>query len=97
MTSVDAVRDALIEAKFSYADADYFANLFGTVGIIFAVSGVLSIVAGIFSKMKRNFIIAFIACLLSSIIALVGVFGIIGLIITYFLYKSRYAFKGYNK
>ena len=62
------------------------------MGVIAAASGALSLVTGILCIMKKAYTVALITCILASALVIIP-FGFIGLIVAFFIYKSKYGFK----
>ena len=67
---------------------DTFNSLYFT-GIVMAASGALAALTAILAAIKRFYILALIACILSSIIGLFVIVGFVGFIVAYLIYKAR--------
>ena len=72
--------------------ADYIESMIVLIGSILTVSGVLAAITAVLSFAKRQYTIALIACILSSILALIMLVGIIGLIVAYFITQAKQEF-----
>jgi len=57
---------------------------------------VLAAVTAALALLRRFNMAALIACIISSVLALVLLVGVVGFIVAYFLYKSKEEFKDYK-
>ena len=72
--------------------ADYIESMIVSIGAVITVSGLLAAITAVLSFAKRQYTIALIACILSSILALILLVGIIGFIVAYFITQAKEEF-----
>ena len=90
--------DMLYEYELELSDLGFdLYNFIIIYGAIIAASGALALVTAICCLMRRFYIIALIACLISSFLGLAFFFvGIIGFIVAFVIYKSKNEFISNN-
>jgi len=78
--------DIWYDAGFTRGD---MYGIFQMMGAIIAASGALAALTAILSAVKRFYILALIACILSSLLVITALIGIVGLIVAYLIYKAK--------
>lgn len=66
---------------------------FFLVGVTFTASGALAAISSLLCVTKRFYIIALVACIISSAFALVALIGVIGFLVAYLIYRGKNEFK----
>ncbi|MCL2317612.1 MAG: zinc-ribbon domain-containing protein [Methanomassiliicoccaceae archaeon] len=74
-------------------DPQLLIDMVKAIGVVFIISGILSLITSILVYARRYHTIALVACIIGSILALIALVGIIGLIVAVFLNGSKNEFK----
>jgi len=85
-----ATWDILIDSGLTYDD---ITGVLVMIGAIIAASGALAAVTAVLSFTKRFYVVALIACIISSILGLIILVGAIGFFVAFFIYKAKNEFK----
>ena len=97
----DMVREnpEIFEGIIDISDLNQLENVLKMIGVIYMISGVLSLVTSFLSAKKKMFFITLLSCIAASIILIVfgEYLGIVGLIIVVLIYLSRFAFEDFPK
>ncbi|MDR1404239.1 MAG: zinc ribbon domain-containing protein [Candidatus Methanoplasma sp.] len=98
ISSVDALLDSM-KGYTEYWDIisetigeNTLRAMFSAIGALFVISGILSAVTALLCFLKRFYTIALVTCLIASVCVLVGLVGIIGLIVAFFIHKNKDSF-----
>jgi len=81
--------DILLDYGFTAND---FVTLYVVIGALLVASGALAAIASVLAFLKKYYIIALIACIISSLLVIMFLVGIVGIIVAYFLAKSKHEF-----
>ena len=73
-------------------DPQTLVDVFTIVGALILISGIMSLMTAILVFIRKQHTVALILCIIGSVLMLIGLFGIIGLIVAYFLNKSKHEF-----
>ncbi len=68
-------------------------NISLATGYILIASGVFAAVSCLLAAIKKNYTIAFAACLISSILGLIMLVGFVGFIVAYFISQQKASFE----
>ncbi|MDL2241787.1 zinc-ribbon domain-containing protein [Bacteroidales bacterium OttesenSCG-928-L03] len=100
VNDVDFIIDLMKEDPATWEKIAAYEEVLRTtliaVGALMIVNGALCIVTAITCIMEKYYIVAFGSCLIASILLLIALVGIVGLIMSYFIYKNKDSFKEQN-
>lgn len=80
------------DTVLQYMTEQEFRNIMAAMGYVLIASGVLALVTALLVYLKKNYKIALIMCILSSILALIFIIGIFGFIVVYLITKTKDVF-----
>ena len=78
-------------------DSQTLVTFMQAIGVVILVSGIMSLITGVLVYLRKQHTIALILCIIGSILALIALAGIVGLIVAYYLNKSKNEFTPSNK
>jgi magnesium-transporting ATPase (P-type) len=91
MVAADAIVEEtlIILDDMGYVINFDLAQLIIIFGALMLSSGILAAVTGVFSLLKRFYVVALVTCILSAALAMIFIVGFFGLIVAFFIYKSK--------
>jgi len=70
-------------------DIQLLYDMIKAIGVVLLFSGILSMITAVLVLLRKYHTVALISCIIGSVLALISLVGIIGLILAYFLHKSK--------
>ena len=89
--------DPTLWEQFSqYFTEQQLRDDFFLTGVTMTGSGAFAAFTALLCIIKRFYVVALIACIISSIFALPAIIGVVGFIVAYLIYRARNEFKDYS-
>lgn len=70
-------------------DIDMLVTIVQVTGAVFIISGIMAAMTSVLAYLRRYHSVALILCIIGSVLALISLIGIAGLIVAYYLSKSK--------